>query len=200
MHRNEKTEHLRNNIRYLIKSRGETQLSLSLSSGLTRSTIYNILDGRVTNVQQSTIRKISDFFGVSYQEIETVNFEQKETIDSSLSLEGNINPAAVPIIKERALLKCLEKKIGELCVTHPLTYYFGPARDLIAVLIENEIEGLNEPGDLLIINRGNRSPSAQVLLHDRKTGRLRIADATTTHSEPVEMVGEIIEERINDFP
>ena len=52
MHRRERNEHLKSNIRYLIKSRGETQLSLCNASGLTRTTIYNILEGRVTNVHE----------------------------------------------------------------------------------------------------------------------------------------------------
>ncbi|MCZ2943295.1 helix-turn-helix domain-containing protein, partial [Acinetobacter baumannii] len=94
--RREKTEHLKSNIKYLIKSRGETQLSLSNAAGLTRTTIYNILEGKVVNVQQSTVRKISDFFGVSYDEIETLDFEAKEIIESSVSPQGNMNPAAVP--------------------------------------------------------------------------------------------------------
>ncbi len=51
----------------------------------TRTTIYNILEGKVVNVQQSTLRKISDFFGVSYEEIETIDFEAKEIIESSAS-------------------------------------------------------------------------------------------------------------------
>ena len=104
MHRRERSENLKNNIKYLIKSRGETQLSLCNSSGLTRTTIYNILEGKVVNVQQSTVRKISDFFGVSYEEIETIDFEEKEIIESSISPQGNMNPAAVPVIKESMLL------------------------------------------------------------------------------------------------
>lgn len=61
MFRNNKNDYFRTNVRYLIKSRGETQVSLCAASGLTRTTIYNILEGRVSNVQQSTVRKISDF-------------------------------------------------------------------------------------------------------------------------------------------
>ncbi|MEX5669075.1 helix-turn-helix transcriptional regulator, partial [Pseudomonas neuropathica] len=92
MYKKDKTEKLKNNIKYLIKSRGETRLSLSSSSGVTRTTIYNILEGKVVNVQQSTIRRISDFFGVSYKEIEVIDFEEKEIIESSNSLHGNMNP------------------------------------------------------------------------------------------------------------
>lgn len=95
IHRKERTEYLKSNIKYLIKSRGETQLSLCNAAGLTRTTIYNILEGKVVNVQQSTIRKISDFFGVSYEEIETLDFEEKEIIDSR---------------KNRALSPCVRPK------------------------------------------------------------------------------------------
>ena len=134
MHRRERSENLKNNIKYLIKSRGETQLSLCHSSGLTRTTIYNILEGKVVNVQQSTVRKISDFFGVSYEEIETIDFEEKEIIESSISPQGNMNPAAVPVIKESLLLQSLDKRIGELATIYPLTYYFGASFNLIGVL------------------------------------------------------------------
>ena len=138
MHKKARTENLKNNIKYLIKSRGETQLSLCNASGLTRTTIYNILEGKVVNVQQSTIRKISDFFGVSYKEIETIDFEEKEIIESSISPQGNMNPAAVPVIKESLLLQSLDKRIGELATIYPLTYYFGASFNLIGVLLENE--------------------------------------------------------------
>lgn len=169
MHKKDRTEKLKNNIKYLIKSRGETRLSLCNSSGVTRSTIYNILEGRVVNVQQSTIRKISDFFGVSYNEIETIDFEEKETIESSVSPHGNMNPAAVPIIREGLLIQSLDKKIGELAITHPLTYYFGTACNLIGVLLENEISGVNEAGDLLIVKKGLSTGSEDKLIHDKRT-------------------------------
>lgn len=58
------------NIEYLMRTRGETKASFSNRSGLTRTTLYKILDGRVNNVQQSTVNRISDFFGVSCEEIE----------------------------------------------------------------------------------------------------------------------------------
>lgn len=167
MHRKAKTERLKSNIKYLIKSRGETRLSLCNSSGLTRTTIYNILEGRVVNVQQSTIRKISDFFGVSCKEIENVDFEERDFIEGSFSLQGNMNPAAVPIIKESLLFLNIDKRVGELAATHPLTYYFGPACNLIGVLLENEITGVNEPGDLLIVNKGEASSSAEKLVYDK---------------------------------
>ncbi|AMS16220.1 transcriptional regulator [Pseudomonas chlororaphis] len=197
MHRRERTEYLKSNIKYLIKSRGETQLSLCNASGLTRTTIYNILEGKVSNVQQSTIRKISDFFGVSYEEIETVDFEEKEIIDSSISPQGNMNPAAVPILKESLLMINMDKRIGELAILHPLTYYFGASYNLIAVLLENEIKGLYEAGDLLIIQKGTSTDDKEKLVYDRQTKKLFIINEPCSDSDRVFVVGDIIEERFN---
>lgn len=197
MYKREKLETLKNNIRYLIKSRGETQLSLCNSSGLTRTTVYNILEGRVVNVQQSTIRKISDFFGVSCKEIENVNFEEKEIIESSVSLHGNMNPAAVPIVRESLLIQSLDKRIGELATICPLTYYFGTACNLIGVLLESEISGANESGDLLIVKKGLSRSDREKLMYDKVTKNLFISNECYLDSEVICVVGEIIEERFN---
>ncbi|MBD8100612.1 helix-turn-helix transcriptional regulator [Pseudomonas fluorescens] len=198
MHRREKTEHLKSNIRYLIKSRGETQLSLSSAAGLTRTTIYNILEGKVANVQQSTIRKISDFFGVSYEEIETINFEAKEIIESNVSPQGNMNPAAVPVLKESQVMQHLGKRIGELSTLFPLTYYFGMSCNLIGVLLEHAIAGLNEPGDLLIVQKGACSDDKEKLVYDRTTKKLFITLEPCANSDRLCVIGDILEERFND--
>lgn len=196
MHKKDRTEKLKNNIKYLIKSRGETRLSLCNASGLTRTTIYNILEGRVVHVQQSTIQKISDFFGVSYKEIETIDFEEKETIESSVSPNGNMNPAAVPIIRESLLIDSLDKRIGELAITHPLTYYFGTACNLIGVLLENDISGMNESGDLLIVKKGLSSGDGEKLAYDKTTKKLCITtDGFDTDTSYI--IGAVIEERFN---
>ncbi|VVQ26803.1 hypothetical protein PS947_00069 [Pseudomonas fluorescens] len=197
MHRRERSENLKNNIKYLIKSRGETQLSLCHSSGLTRTTIYNILEGKVVNVQQSTVRKISDFFGVSYEEIETLDFEEKEIIESSISPQGNMNPAAVPVIKESMLLQSLDKRIGELATIYPLTYYFGASFNLIGVLLENEISGMNEPGDLLIVQKGASSSDKEKLVYDKITAKLSISHEGSFDTDHVCVIGDVIEERFN---
>ncbi|CRM58613.1 MULTISPECIES: helix-turn-helix transcriptional regulator [Pseudomonas] len=198
MHRREKTEHLKSNIRYLIKSRGETQLSLSSAAGLTRTTIYNILEGKVANVQQSTLRKISDFFGVSYEEIETINFEAKEIIESHASPLGNMNPAAVPVLKESQVMQHLGKRIGELSTLFPLTYYFGLSCNLIGVLLEHAITGLNEPGDLLIVQKGACSDDKEKLVYDRATQKLFITLDPCANSDRLCVIGDIFEERFNE--
>ncbi|MEG2568182.1 MAG: helix-turn-helix transcriptional regulator [Acinetobacter sp.] len=197
MHRRERSENLKNNIKYLIKSRGETQLSLCHSSGLTRTTIYNILEGKVVNVQHSTVRKISDFFGVSYEEIETIDFEEKEIIESSISPQGNMNPAAVPVIKESLVLQNLDKRIGELATIYPLTYYFGTSFNLIGVLLENEIKGMNESGDLLIVQKGVSNSDREKLVYDKVKSRMLITSEVDFDADRICVVGDIIEERFN---
>lgn len=197
MHKKDRTEKLKNNIKYLIKSRGETRLSLCNSSGLTRTTIYNILEGRVVHVQQSTIRKISDFFGVSYKEIETVDFEEKEIIESSVSPDGNMNPAAVPIIRESLLIQSMDKRIGELAITHPLTYYFGTARNLIGVLLENKISGINEAGDILIVKRGLSTESGDKLAYIKAKTKLTILSDDDYNTDIIYIIGDVIEERFS---
>ncbi|MBH2078583.1 MAG: helix-turn-helix transcriptional regulator [Pseudomonadales bacterium] len=197
MHKREKTEKLKNNIKYLIKSRGETQLSLCNSIGLTRTTIYNILEGKVVNVQQTTIRKISDFFGVSYKEIETVDLEERESIESSISFQGNMNPAAVPIINESSLIQSIDKRIGELATLYPLTYYFGSACNLIGVLLENDIIGANDKGDLLIIKKGKSNSDGEKLIYDKNTKKLFITQSGFSDSDLFFFVGDIVEERFN---
>jgi transcriptional regulator with XRE-family HTH domain len=196
MHKNDKSEILKKNIKYLIKSRGETQISLCNASGLTRSTIYNILEGRVVNAQHSTIRKISDFFGVSYVEIETLNLEQKETIESTLSPAGNRNPAAVPIISQNVLLEHIDRRIGELATTQRLTYYFGSASNLVAILLEHSIGDTNEPGDLLIIKKGHTQSDGEKLAINKSTNELIITRQAGGSTECIRIIGEIIEERV----
>jgi len=198
MYKKERAENLKNNLRYLITSRGETQLSLCNSSGLTRTTIYNILEGRVVNVQQATIRKISDFFGVSYKEIETVDLAAKEIVESDISLHGNMNPAAVPIIKESLIVQSLERRIGELVATHPLTYYFGMSNNLIGILLEHEIGSVNEPGDLLIVKRGSSSIDSEKLMYDNASRRLSITDDPYVERDALILIGDIMEERFSE--
>jgi len=134
---------------------------------------------------------------VSYSEIETVDFEEKEIIESSVSPQGNMNPAAAPVIKEKLLIQSLDKRIGELATTHPLTYYFGAACNLIGVLLENEIGEVNEPGDLLIVKKGLSSSDKEKLAYDKITKKLFITNKSVFESDVVFIVGEIVEERFN---
>lgn len=199
MHRAEKNKNLKNNIRYLIKSRGETQVSLCVASGLTRTTIYNILEGKVSNVQHSTVRKISDFFGVSYEEIEQVNFEAKEVLDRSASVEGNMNPAAVPVIKEGRLICCLDKTIGELVTCFPLTYYFGLAHNMLAVVLERQHCASYRVGDVLVVHKGYVTQDGDHVAYDTESSRISIVSGECIDTSGLCVIGRIVEERFNDL-
>ena len=199
MHRKEKNKNLKSNIRYLIKSRGETQVSLCVASGLTRTTIYNILEGKVSNVQHSTVRKISNFFGVSYEEIERIDFEEKETLERSASIEGNKNPAAIPVLKEGQLIGCLDKTIGEMVTRFPLTYYFGSAHNMVAVILEYRRYASYGAGDVLIVHKGCVNRIGDHLAYDTANLRLTIVDAQSIESSGLCVIGYIVEERFNDL-
>jgi hypothetical protein len=108
-----------------------------------------------------------------------------------------MNPAAVPIIREGLLIQSLDKKIGELAITHPLTYYFGTACNLIGVLLENEISGVNEAGDLLIVKKGLSTGSEDKLIHDKRTKKLFITREHSFNPETYSIIGSILEERFN---
>ncbi|NHB95350.1 helix-turn-helix domain-containing protein [Photorhabdus stackebrandtii] len=141
------------NIEYLIRTRGETKSSFSNRTGLTRTTIYKILEGQVNNVQQSTILRISDFFGVSCEEIENYDLEQLERLNETLSIEGNKNPSAIPIIPQSEFLSVSGKKIGQLVTEYPLTYFFGDESNMLAIKVESEIGDTFIPGEVIIIKR-----------------------------------------------
>lgn len=82
-----------------------------------------------------------------------------------------MNPAAVPIIRESQLVDSLGKRIGELVVANPLTYYFGAASNLIGVLLEKDISGVYDRGDLLVVRKGGASNSGK---NSSTAGRLKI--------------------------
>ncbi|WP_192458883.1 helix-turn-helix domain-containing protein [Musicola keenii] len=170
------------NIEYLMRTRGETKASFSNRTGVTRTTIYKILDGRVNRVQQATINRISDFFGVSCEEIEDYDLERVEQLNNTLSFEGNKNPSAIPIIPQSDLLSTLRCKIGQLAVQYPLTYFFGEESNMVAVKIESSIGTGFSPGAVLVIRR----PPALVmntpmLCYSEKTGFI------VEHPDPLSM-------------
>ncbi|MNW15719.1 hypothetical protein D3C71_2143120 [compost metagenome] len=65
------------------------------------------------------------------------------------------------------------------------------------MLLENEVSGANEPGDLLIIKKGPSSGGREMLAYDKATKRLFITGAPCFDSDAVRVVGEVIEERFN---
>ena len=56
---------LRDNIQIGLNKSKETKESLRRKTGVTRSTIYKILDEKVERVQTSTVERIANFFGTT---------------------------------------------------------------------------------------------------------------------------------------
>ncbi|AYA39393.1 helix-turn-helix transcriptional regulator [Xenorhabdus nematophila] len=197
MYKKQKMEHLRKNLQYLIDSRGETRVSICDRTGLNRTTIYNILDGRVQGVHSSTIQKVSNFFGVSYSEIETTDIAEKERLDAIVSYEGNMNPCAVPIFMQSECITpaLIDSKIGSLIVQRELTYYFGTGPNIIAVLLENDFSGKYNAGDLLIIKRGNYQNNNPKLCFDPKQRQFYIREFDKEDVDSSVVIGDIMEER-----
>ncbi|CDH07370.1 Helix-turn-helix domain protein [Xenorhabdus bovienii str. oregonense] len=197
MYKKQKMEHLRKNLQYLLDSRGESRVSICDRTGLNRTTIYNILDGRVQNVHSSTIQKVSNFFGVSYREIETIDIAEKERIDAIVSYEGNMNPCAVPLFmqSECIISGFFDSKIGSLIVERKLTYYFGSGPNIVAILLENDFPGKYNAGDLLIIKRGNYQNNNPKLCFDKRQQLFHIKEFNSEVTTNLMVIGDIMEER-----
>ena len=190
------------NIEYLMRTRGETKASFSSRTGLTRTTIYKILDGRVNNVQQATVNRISDFFGVSCEEIEDYDLEKLELLNETLSTEGNKNPSAIPVIPQSRYLAVASKKIGQLVTEFPLTYFFGDESNMVAMRIETEIKGSFIPGEVIIIKRPPVLVcDSPLLYHSGKYGFFVVNDKEESsmeknHQDTVQFLGYIFGERL----
>lgn len=160
----QRKENIINNIEYLIKSRGETKASFASRTGVTRATLYKILEGKVGKVQHSTITRIADFFGVSCEIIENSDLEHIELIERTLSPAGDRNPAAIPVVPQSEFISSLEYRIGYLVTRYPLTWYFGDVSNMIALLVERNIGDTFFPGDMLIIKRKHPTEKKQLSL------------------------------------
>lgn len=191
-------ENIINNIEYIMKSRGETKVSFSNRTGVTRATLYKILDGKVNNVHHSTITRIADFFGVSCEVIENHDLEHIELVEKMLSPDGNKNPAAIPVIPQSDFIPNIKKRIGNLVTQYPVTWYFGNVSNMVALLVENKINEVFFPGDLLIIKRNFPPKNKQLaLFHSAKNGIFVRDDSTMQlRGEEESLLGSIVEERI----
>lgn len=189
-----KSDVIKKNINYLLKSRNETQVSLSEGAGVNRTTIYNILEGRVVRIQETTLRKVANFFGVSFSEMQTVDLFDKDVSNRTVSPEGNMNPVAVPIVTDNLILSAKNEKVGSLVVSSQITYYFGEGPNIIGVLLTKDIKGCYKKGDLLIVRRDVALNGANLLLVTA-TGILRVINENKTSTVPQELLGTIIEER-----
>lgn len=194
----EKSNLLRSNLEHLLRSKGETQVAISESTGLNRTTIFKILDGRVASVQKQTLRKISDFFGVTMYELQHIDIATAEKINASISAYGNMNAAALPVIPLTSLIDQVTsgRSIGELTLFWPLTYYYGQGPNLIAVVMDKNPPDRYQIGDVLVIRKGVYKSTHLKFLY--KQPGIFFTEAPTNVDElaaNVVVLGDILEER-----
>ena len=185
--------------KFLIRSRGLTPFPLHYAEGVSATHVSTVVNEKTIHVQCSTLREVSGFFGVSYEEIEIVNYEEAQVIENTVSQHNNMNPSAVPVIKERDVVQRLDKRIGELVTLLPLTYYFGPSCNVIAVLVESPLLGTYDAGDVLIIQKGQWGSDKDKLAFDTATQKLCILPCSSGTPDGHCLIGDILEERFNDL-
>ncbi|MQL47882.1 helix-turn-helix domain-containing protein [Photorhabdus khanii] len=180
------------NINYLIKSREESKLSFSEKSGVTRSTVYKILDGKIKNIQKGTVEKVANFFGVSVKLLEEYDIASIE--ESENNPDGNINPISVPIIKESQLYKKFSRKISQLIVECDNTYCYTHERNIICIKLESDKKPYYLSGEMLFIRRFFKGSDDELLVTIRDKnieikGEIILEDL---------LIGYIIEERTDE--
>jgi transcriptional regulator with XRE-family HTH domain len=146
-------ENIRKNIDFAIRQRGDSKKSFSECSGVTRTTIYNILNGNVDKIHDSTIDKIATYLETSIYSLKNEDLEQKDIRSHLISVDGNKNPVAVPIMNELEFVRNIHKYIGEMIVSYPVTYHFSDGKDIVAVRVEDCLSKRYTKGNILIINR-----------------------------------------------
>ena len=151
----EQLDILRDNIEFGLNKSKETKASLSRKTGVTRSTIYKILDGKVERVQASTVERIAYFFGTTCHIIQNESLEDVLSETPVISVFGNKNPIAVPILSEMEFVQKCECYIGDLVTDYPLTYHFSEGGNIVAIRVEQVLSNYFTQGNLLIIDRSN---------------------------------------------
>ncbi|MEG3132843.1 helix-turn-helix transcriptional regulator [Rouxiella sp. T17] len=190
-----------NNIEYILRSRGETKASFSQRTGVTRATLYKILDGKVSNVQHTTVTRIADFFGVNCEIIENSSLENLEKSEREISIEGDKNPAAIPIIPQSEILACLDKRVGLMVTQYPVTWFFGDVSNMLALKIEKEFGYGFSIGDLLIFRRYSKVEKKQMMLWYSPPDRFSLTNyldgSNTLHHADALFLGTVVEERMH---
>ncbi|OTA19825.1 transcriptional regulator [Xenorhabdus beddingii] len=184
-----------------MRKSGENKSSLAMRSGVTRTTLYKILDGQINKVQHSTITRIADFFGVRCDVIEHCDLEELDRIDNTLSVEGNKNPSAIPLIPQSEVLSSMDVRIGQLIMKYPVTWAFEEGSNLIGLTVETEISKTFFPGDTLIIKRNAtpvKNPPSLIYTPEKGFYLHDLFDRTKKDLTINEkLIGTIIEERIS---
>ncbi|CAH0542973.1 helix-turn-helix domain-containing protein [Vibrio marisflavi] len=159
---------IKENLEYAIKSRGETKNSFSKKTGITRTTLYNILGEKVDNIQIQTIEKIAAFLGTSRSIVESYSVEFIEKKSQLMSVDGNQNPICVPVLKGCEYSPFKHSAIGELVSLVPIVPYFGTENNLLGIVVDVHVNGDYKDGTLLIVERYKIDALADIVYLDKK--------------------------------
>lgn len=111
-----------------------------------------------------------------------------------MSLDGNKNPIAIPVINDSEILSTLDSRIGKLIVTFPVTYYFGDEVNVVGVLLTRDINGFNDKGDLIIVKRQGMIKGSDTLIL-KMNGELTLIHTEQSLPDNSKIIGSVLEER-----
>ena len=192
-------ENIKKNVDFAIRQRGDSKTSFSENSGVTRTTIYNILNNNVDKIHESTIEKIASYLEINVYSLKNEDLEEKNIRSHLISIDGNKNPVAVPIMNEVEFVRNIHKFIGEMILNYPITYHFSDGNDLVAVRVEECLSKRYTKGNILLINR---TPKLTINDHRDKlilqSGLvLNVLPSSYIMDEKERLLGVVIEERVN---
>jgi len=144
------------------------------------------------------VERLADFFGTTCYIIENENIEEIEILDRTTAVHGNKNPSAVPIIDENELTKTIYKTIGELIITHPITYFFQNETNIIGVKVGNQLSDIFSINSILIIKRFSAPKSNELMLTLTNTQQLAIRRHRDDIHYTDKIIGIVLEERLID--
>ncbi|ELE9247888.1 helix-turn-helix transcriptional regulator [Enterobacter kobei] len=189
-HTSKTNKNIINNTNYLFKKSEESKLSFSERSGVTRSTIYKILNGEIQNIQRSTVEKIANFFGVSVKLLEDFDIA---SIDYAGEIsQGNNNPISVPVIQESETSESFKKTISQLIANHRTTYCYTEEKNIICIQLSEDKKPFYSKGELIFIKRhfkGTENEPLAIL----KDGKVTITEEIKPDDV---LIGYVIEERM----
>ncbi len=146
-------EKIRKNIKFSLKQENSTIVDLAKGTDLSRGALHKILSGERSRVHPQTLQKISNFFGTSCHILENFDLEEMSYRNNLISVQGNKNPIAIPVLTEHELIACKTRYIGDLILNFPHFYHFSSGSNIIGLIVGEMLCDRFTKGSLLIIER-----------------------------------------------
>ncbi len=143
-----------NNLKHLLKSKGTSQIELSRSTGIARSTISDYFRGN-TLIKPGNLEKISEFFNVKKSEIDP-SFGSVQEVNFSNFVNIPVI-GSVPAGKPQLALEDIEEYMPVL------KSYINKDKDYFFLEVEGDSMDLEfDPGSRLLIERTNHLENGQI--------------------------------------